>query len=167
MIYPKPICRSVLLILVYRIKNKENRDVMLTSETWTKMTKWQTIAHCTVEYTDRDLLPLRYTVTCNTVGLNTIRSYTWQSYIFLSLSVTRSINSDNQNSQSWLQISFFEFCFPEFPQVIQIMRVVNSIDISQFTMDNSPQTPLNKWDLNNSHLCNSHRFHTSQLHVSA
>ena len=64
--------------------------------------------------------------------------------------MTYSINSENQDSPSWLQLSFFESHFPEFSEVIQIMRVVNSSDNSQFTIDNSPLTPLNKWDLNNS-----------------
>ena len=47
-----------------------------------------------------------------TVRLNTILYYTRQSYNFHSLYVTRSIKSENQNSQSRLQISFFELCFP-------------------------------------------------------
>ncbi len=29
------------------------------------------------------------------------------------------------------------------------MRIVNSIHKFQSTLDDSPQTPLNKWDLNN------------------
>ncbi len=48
-----------------------------------------------------------------------------------------------------------------------MMRFVNFNDNSHFTMDNSPQTPLNKWDLNNSQLCNSNQFCTSEIHFSS